>query len=116
MTVRERLENGVLHLRFEGDAALDYVSASRIKADSLARIDGKNDVVFDLSDVEFVDSAGLTVLVSLFKAVRSAGRESRFAGVHPGVEQVMKVIRLTDIFDIHPDVSTAVASLANRSA
>jgi len=116
MTLLDRVEKGVLHLRFAGDDSLDYASARQIRSEAVSKIDGSTDVVVDLSEVEFIDSAGLTVLVSVFKAVLSHDRRVRFVGVRPGVVQILRVIRLTEIFEIFEDMPSALASLHRRSA
>jgi anti-sigma B factor antagonist len=104
-------KEGVTLLRFDGGDALEYGMADQVRQQALAAIDGNADVVVDMSGIQFVDSAGLGVLVSLFKAARREGRRARFAGVHPEVNHVLEIIRLDSILDFSPDVDSAVEAL-----
>lgn len=103
--------SGVLLLRLEEEKSLDYTCAQEVKRDLLAHIDGTSDVVMDMAEIDFIDSAGLGVLVGLYKQVRRAGRRTRFTGVNPAVLHVMQVIKLDRIFDLTPDVEMAIRSL-----
>ena len=115
MKVTGNHEQGLLRLEFLGDDELDLHCAADVKAQALALIDGATDVVFDLGGVSFVDSAGLGVLVGLYKNTRTHGRRARFIHVRPAVVHVMEVIKLDRIFDLHPDLDAAARSLARGS-
>jgi anti-sigma B factor antagonist len=111
MIVRSDHALGVLHLRLHGTDALDTLVASRVKAEALSLIGRDSDVVVDLSGISFVDSTGIGVLVSLFKAARKNGRDARFAGIAPGVKTVLEIIKLDRIFEVYPDAAAAAAAL-----
>ncbi len=108
-----RLE-GTLHLRFEGGDALDSACAPDVKGQALSKIDGTSDVVVDLEGIDFVDSTGVGVLVSLVKRARLSGRSVRFAGVSDGVRTVLQIIKLDRIFELYPDAR--MAARAGREA
>jgi anti-sigma B factor antagonist len=114
MIVESDRSLGVLHLSFHGTDALDTLVAARVKAEALALIAGDADVVVDLSGIAFLDSTGVGVLVSLFKAARKNGRDARFAAITPGVRSVLEVIKLDRIFDLYPDAASAAAALKGR--
>lgn len=112
MNVRCESLGEVRLLRFEGGEALDAGSAPEAKGEALAAIrGGTHDVAIDLSGVEYVDSAGLGVLVSLYKATRAANRRATIFGVRPNVLRVMRLIRLDEIFDLRDDREAALESL-----
>ncbi len=111
MRIADRNSDGVLHLRLEGIEALESANAAAAKAEILSRMDGTSDVVLDLGGVGFIDSAGVASLVSLYKNVRSRGRQLRFARVAPEVSAVLRIVKLDQIFEIYPDVESAARSL-----
>ena len=111
MMVRSDRALGVLHLSIHGTDALDTLVAGTVKAEALALIGRDADVVVDLSGISFLDSTGVGVLVSLFKAARKHGRDARFAGVAPGVRSVLEIIKLDRIFEVYPDAASAAAAL-----
>jgi anti-sigma B factor antagonist len=116
MNVRAEERGGLLLLRFEGSAALDAATGPDAKGQALACIDGASDVVADLGAVEFVDSFGVSVLISLTKAARMKGRRMVFAGARPDVREVFRIIQLDRIFNLFPDVERALAALAGDEA
>ncbi|WP_249010846.1 STAS domain-containing protein [Conexibacter sp. DBS9H8] len=78
-------------LRLSGE--LD-VSSSAALEDELARIDGSTLIVLDLSELEFVDSTGLGVLVKAHQRVREEG--VRMVVVQGG-GQVKRLLELTGL-------------------
>ncbi len=68
--------------------------------------------MIDLSNLEFVDSAGLGVLVGIYKRVKQRGRRVVVAGAQPYVARVMKIIKLDQVFESFPDVPSAFAELS----
>ncbi len=73
-------------------------------------------VIFDLSSVEFVDSSGLGVLVSLLRESRTAGGEVKICGLTRPVRAMFELVRMHKVFDIYNDRNEAVnAFLAARA-
>ncbi len=56
-------------------------------------------VILDLSQVEFMDSSGIGVLV-FFKQYLGEGARVVLAAVHPGVVTILKLTHLDRVFDI----------------
>jgi len=103
-------DGAVARLTFGGCEAIDSGNAAAVKARALELLGGAPDVVVDLSGVEFLDSAGVGVLVALFKNSRSHGGRARFCGLTPGVRSVLALIQLDRIFEIYDDVLLASRS------
>jgi anti-sigma B factor antagonist len=76
------------------DAA--YVSRVRPYIDHLAQAD--EDVILDLSKVEFVDSSGLGALVSLHKRLISNGRKLKVVGLRGQPLQLFTNLHLIPLF------------------
>jgi anti-anti-sigma factor len=108
MSLRVTREGRIARLSFSGCDAIDSVNALAIKAESLAMLGESADVVIDLTGVEFIDSAGVGVLVALFKNSRLKGGRARFCGLTAGVRGVLEIIRLDQIFEIFDDAGKAV--------
>ena len=98
----------IVRLSFSGCDAIDSVNAASIKSDCLTLLGDTADVVIDLTGVDFIDSAGVGVLVTLFKNSRLKGGRARFCGLTPGVRGVLEIIRLDQIFEIFDDATAAV--------
>lgn len=73
-------------------------------------IGAPNKMVLDLEKVQFMDSTGLGVFVSLVKKLGPDGAIAA-AGVRPAVERLFQLTRLDTLFRLVPDVATARALL-----
>lgn len=116
MIVRSTRSSGALILHLERSETLDCHCAEAVKQAVLSHLDGRSDLVIDLGRVEFMDSAGVAVLVSVVKAARLNGSQVVFAAALPGVLNVLELIRLDQIFHLQPDVASATRYLAERRA
>lgn len=70
---------------------------------------GDGDAVVDLSEVTFVDSTGLGVLVGGLKRFREAGHDMALVVTQPQILKVFEITGLTSVFSIHPSASDAVS-------
>ncbi len=68
-----------------------------------------SDLVLDLSDVPFLDSAGMAVLVNLLKRARSAQGDVRL--VWPKREETQRILRLTKFDRVFEIAETQEAAL-----
>ncbi len=103
-------DGGVARLFLSGCDAIDCANAAEVKAEALRLLREEPDAVIDLSCVDYLDSAGVGVLVGLFKNARLRGGRARFCGLTPGVRSVLEILQLDRIFEIYDDVETAARS------
>ena len=83
-------------------------------AEELARIneDGRYKIVMDFSQLEFISSAGLRVLISTLKNCKRYNRgDVLLAGLPANILSVFDLAGFTSIFKIHNDVLSAVGSI-----
>ncbi len=75
---------------------------------------GKTALVLDLSQVEFIDSTGLSVLLNgLRKVTRSQGRLAIVCS-NPTVMRLFEITRLDSTFDIFGDREAALAHVQSE--
>ena len=67
-------------------------------------------VVIDLTKVTYLDSSGLAVLIEGMQNVQEYGGKFLLAGVQEEVKHVFDIARLDQVFDIYPDVDTALTA------
>ena len=72
---------------------------------------GKGKLILDLAQVGFMDSSGLSVLVSAFKATRAKGGDVALLHLNSTVRSLIELTRLQQIFSIFDDEATALARL-----
>jgi anti-sigma B factor antagonist len=75
---------------------------------------GEDTVVVDLSQVSFLDSSGLGVLVSAHKRARATDGELRIAACRPQVATIFQITALDRAFCIYPTVGGALAAPHRR--
>jgi anti-sigma B factor antagonist len=68
-------------------------------------------VILDLSEVPYVDSAGLGVLVSAFVSRQKAGRSMVLSGINARVRRLFEITRVQELFLIFSSPEEAVAAL-----
>jgi anti-sigma B factor antagonist len=96
--------NGLLVLD-DGDVVFrDTVNAL------LAR--GFRNYVVNLSDVTYIDSAGIGMLISRYLAVKRIGGDMRIANLTSRSHRVMTITHLLTVFDAFDSVDEAVQSFA----
>jgi anti-sigma B factor antagonist len=106
-------EYPVLEVRGE----VDVYSAPAL-ADGLNTLldSGTKAVIVDLTQVGFLDSTGLGVLVAARSAATDAGRALPIACAGERILKLFKITGLDAVFDIHPSVDAAAQSLGHQNS
>ena len=67
-------------------------------------------VVFDMTQLEFVDSSGLGAILSCVRQLSARGGELKLCGLSKGVRALLELVRMHRVVEIHNDVDEAVAA------
>ena len=70
-----------------------------------------NDLILDLSEVDFMDSAGLAALVLIIRAQKAAGKKCVLASPTPIVAKILKITAIHQLAPIEPSVESAIQLL-----
>jgi anti-sigma B factor antagonist len=70
--------------------------------------DGQPQVLVDLTEVPFVDSTGIGVLVGGLKRAREAGGSLSLVVDSPGVLKVLRITSLDQVFPVHATLAEAI--------
>jgi len=116
MTTSTRQVGGVTIVDISGRIVLGEESAAlrNLVGDLLNK--GHKKILFNLGDVDYIDSSGLGHLVSAFSSVQKQGGELKLLSLTKKVQDVMQITRLYTVFDIMDDEAAAVRSFAPSSA
>ncbi len=71
---------------------------------------GPNQIILDLSQIDFVDSSGLGALVQLVKQAQTAGGSSQIV-TNARVTQTVKLVRLEQFLSLRPSVEVALENI-----
>ena len=110
MEIKTREEgNSVLVVDVSGD--LDARNAGDLKLALNEKIEeGAVWILINLSEVPYMDSAGLGVLVSGLKNTNRQNGDLRLWGLQPDVRNIFELTRLNKVFQIFEDEAAAMAS------
>lgn len=88
---------------------VDAESASDLRAQLQAiTLENPEIVIVDLSEVDFLDSSGLSALVSGLKGIRISGGELRLSGPRSQPLTALRLTMLHRVFPIFDDVTAAL--------
>src|SRR6267143_5679509 len=65
-------------------------------------------LVVDLSEVTYIDSAGLAALIEAMQKVEGYGGKFLLAGLQETVRSIFEISRLDQVFQIFPDADAAL--------
>lgn len=96
MTIDKKLDNGRLTLALSG--RLDTNTAPELGGE--LKLDGVSEIIFDFTDLEYISSAGLRILMTAHKAVAAVGGTMKILRPNAMVRSVFDITGLGDIFAV----------------
>lgn len=73
-------------------------------------------LVFDLTDVTYISSVGLRVLMIASKALRARGARIAVGAMQPMVAEIFEICRFRAVVEVFPTVEEALAALSAPAA
>ncbi|GAB3110375.1 hypothetical protein GCM10027055_09590 [Janibacter alkaliphilus] len=112
VTTSEQGPVPVVHV--QGDVDVTSAPSMREAIDALI-LAGHRRMVLDLTDVSFIDSTGLGVVVGRLKGLRRSAGVLTVAASHERVLRVLGITGLDTVLDVAPDVDAAIAAAAQTA-
>ena len=103
-----------LYIQLEGE--IDHHSAGGLRE----RIDMAFDptdcrqIIFDFSDVTFMDSSGIGMIIGRYKNAKKRGGTVTIAGMSPEIGRIFQISGLAKIIDSYASVNEAERALGER--
>ncbi len=110
--------------RAEGDVTV-FVPEGRIDTQAATDMDqalqaavseGRNNLVVDMSGVEYISSAGLRALAAVLVRSRAEGGDMKLAALNQRVTRVFSIIGFDVLMSVHDTPEAAVADFSPSSA
>lgn len=99
---------------FDGHAALrmrgHLTGAGRQAMDDAYGSAGADLVVLDFTDVGYINSTGIAVVVGVLARARAEGRQVRAFGLDEHYRKIFQITRIADFMAIFEDETAAVAN------
>jgi anti-sigma B factor antagonist len=95
---------------------LDIVSSRQLKSLFHQWMAFTEQFVIDCSQLGFIDSTGLGVLVSCLRKSIGQGGDLRLSGLSPRVSMVFELTRANQLFSIYLDLKEALESFSHEES
>jgi anti-sigma B factor antagonist len=104
--------NGVSVVALEGRIVLGEESnALREKVKSLLA-GGKKNIVLNMDNVTYIDSAGLGTLVASHHSAKTQGAALKLSNLGSKFQEVLQVTKLLTVFDVYDSETAAIRSFS----
>jgi anti-sigma B factor antagonist len=108
MNITEREQNGitifVLEGRVDSEGAVDLDLALQA-----ATSEGKHKMILDMSEVRYINSAGLRTLADILTQNKNNGGDLKLNNLNPKVRRVFQIIGFDKFFAIYATIEEALA-------
>jgi anti-sigma B factor antagonist len=112
LKMTDRTVDGIDVVDLEGRIVLGEESnAMRERVKSLLT-QGKKNIVLNMANVTYIDSAGLGTLVASFHSAKSQGATLKLANLGSKFREVLQVTKLLTVFEVFDSEGAAVQSFA----
>lgn len=109
MEIKEIKKDAIMIL--EVDGRLDASTSPALEQKFLSLLEqGYNDLVIDFSQLQYISSAGLRVLLLAAKRTSASGGRLALCALKDNIREVFEISGFTAIFQIHPTQEKAVGS------
>jgi anti-sigma B factor antagonist len=99
MEIEIQKNNEMVTLSITGDIEMMSIKDFKNQLLDIGQNEDK-DIGLDLSKVNYIDSSGVGVLISLLKLQKNKGKKLKILKVSPKVLNVLKLSSLSDIFNL----------------
>lgn len=115
MEITTNETNGVSVLKLRG--RLDLASGAALKDEIKALLDKEQKQIhLNLGEVDFINSSGLGVLVSIMKEIRLNKGRLTLSNLASYVQEIFEITQLSHIFEIFTSEEEAINSYQSVSA
>ena len=105
-------ENSIQVLVLSGELIDKNQTNDLVKDVDQLLLDGKNKLIIDLSDLKYMNSSGLNVLIQLLTKTRTNGGESVIFNVSKKVNDLLVITKLNTLFKLADSKDAAIKLLA----
>lgn len=110
LTIKERQIENVTVLDLDGNLTTDGSTLMLQTAIRRLLEEERLQIILNLAGVAYADSSGLGELASSYTALNKVGGKLKLLRPTPKVRDLLSITMLLQIFDVHEDEQTALAS------
>jgi len=109
MTITTKNLDGITVVTMSGD--IDGKTAPEVQQQLLPLIEAEDALVLDMHGVNYMSSAGLRVMLLLYRQAASQDSQLALVNLAEEVEDVMSATGFLDFFTVAGDVASGIAKL-----
>jgi anti-sigma B factor antagonist len=114
--IKRRDENSVAILEVSGKV-MGGPDSEKFSNMTTSLIDeGCDKLIIDLSDVPWMNSSGVGILIKAYTSMRNAGAQVKFLNINERVKSILQVTKLLTVFESYYNREDALASFRSTSA
>ncbi|MDI3527562.1 MAG: anti-sigma factor antagonist [Tenuifilum sp.] len=102
--------NDALVISFTENSKLNVTVTQKIKSEVINVITPNSKVVLNLNGVNYIDSTGFGMLLSILRHCKNSGSKLKICNVSPEVMELIKLLQLQTVFDIKDSVDDCIKS------
>ncbi len=106
MAVQKEVNSGFVVINLSEDFDANVVSGFRSELEELIN-DGSEKVVFNLKNLNFIDSTGIGLIVYIYKRLKAGGGILRIAGPVGQPAELIDILKVDKVIEVFPDTETA---------
>jgi anti-sigma B factor antagonist len=78
--------------------------------------ENRSTVVLDFAAVDYINSTGIALIVSVLARARAERRKVVASGLSPHYREIFDITRLSDFIELFPDLDRAVSQITHPAA
>lgn len=115
MEYKSEINNGILLLSLSGDLIGEVKGPQLLEEVNNAINQGVVQCAVDISEVRYINSSGIGVLITILTKFRNQGGEVCIVNPSDHVKKLLIITKLTAIFNITDTVSEAIDKLKSEN-
>jgi anti-sigma B factor antagonist len=112
MNIKIRHVEGVTVMDLSGKITLGEGSVALREAVREALAAGSKNILLNVADVNYVDSAGLGELVGAYTSVKNAGGSLKLLNISKKIKDLLVITKLVTVFEVRDNEKEAIASFS----
>jgi anti-sigma B factor antagonist len=106
----------VIELSGEVDGSAATVMTAAYEQAVTASLEPQSTVVLDFAAVDYINSTGIALIVSVLARARAERRKVVASGLSPHYREIFDITRLSDFIELFSDLDRAVSQITHPAA
>lgn len=108
--VTVRFEKGATIIDLAGDVTT-FAEDAINQAYQNASADGAHNIVFKFRETDYINSAGIAILIGILTEARKRDQRLIMTGLSSHFQKIFRMVGLTQYADLYPSLEEALASI-----